>query len=125
MRGENPGLAAVVKRIRNELGFTQGQLAAKAGVSRSYISLLEIGRVGRPSAQRMLRLAEALRVDVEELYQAAGYKRKAQIDIEDPRVKFYARILAELPERDREIITATIDAALARKHREREEKRNH
>jgi transcriptional regulator with XRE-family HTH domain len=72
-RRSNPGLTSKVKELRKALDWTQGQLAQKAGVSRSYISLLEIGKVGTPSAEKMLAIARALRVPVETLYTAAGY----------------------------------------------------
>jgi len=46
--------------------MTQATLAAKAGVSRGYLSRLEIGQHD-PPLSTLLRLAKALRVPVAEL----------------------------------------------------------
>lgn len=59
-------LALNLRRERSARGFTQGQLAAKAGTERSYLSRLEHGREN-PSLGLVARLAEALGVDLVEL----------------------------------------------------------
>ncbi len=109
-RGCNPGLSAKIKALRNQLGLTQGQLAAKIGANRSYISLIEIGRVGKPSAVRMLKLAEALRVDVNELYAAAGYKQIRQETDDESRINYSVEVLRRLPREDRENVFIMIEA---------------
>ena len=55
-----------LRQLRRRLGMTQATLAAKAGVSRGYLSRLEIGQHD-PPLSTLLRLAKALRVPVAEL----------------------------------------------------------
>jgi len=62
-----------IKQIRDELGLTQGQLANGSSVSQGYLSQLENGEVKNPSAAVLLRVAQAMQVDPDELFEAAGY----------------------------------------------------
>lgn len=62
-----------IREIREEIGFTQGQLAGHAEVSQGYLSQLEHGDVRNPSAAVILRLAQAMHVDPDDLFEAAGY----------------------------------------------------
>src|SRR2546426_2094112 len=62
-----------IKQLREEIGLTQGQLASGSSVSQGYLSQLENGEVKNPSAAVLLRVAKAMRVDSDELFEAAGY----------------------------------------------------
>ena len=62
-----------IRQLRDELGLTQGQLAAGSSVSQGYLSQLENGEVKNPSAAVLLRVAQAMRIDPDELFEAAGY----------------------------------------------------
>lgn len=62
-----------IRELREKFGFTQGQLAGGASVSQGYLSQLENGDVKNPSASVLLRVAQAMRVDPDELFEAAGY----------------------------------------------------
>lgn len=55
-----------VARLRSERGFSQDQLAEKADLDRTYISGIERG-VRNPSIKAVIRIAFALKVDVEDL----------------------------------------------------------
>jgi transcriptional regulator with XRE-family HTH domain len=66
-------LGKKIREIREEIGFTQGQLAGHAAVSQGYLSQLEHGDVRNPSAAVILRLAQAMHVDPDDLFEAAGY----------------------------------------------------
>ena len=57
------GFAATLQRIRTARGLTQEALAARAKVSRPYITMLERGK-GDPSLAVLRRLARALDVPV-------------------------------------------------------------
>jgi len=72
-------LGSTLRRLREERGWSQAQLAIKAGVPRSNISLIELGRLANPRADVLLNLAKALKIPVEELYEAAGYIKGARI----------------------------------------------
>jgi len=125
-RGTNPGLAEKVRELREALGFTQGQLALKTGLSVSYISKMETGQVGRPSAKTMLTLAKGLRVDENVLYQAAGYSREEQRLPKDPLLRTaFMRAEEELDPEDAATIREIINDFVARKRRERAARRNH
>ena len=55
-----------VRRLREEAGLSQEQLAFDAGMKRSYLSDMERG-VRNPSVRALGRLAAALKVDPTEL----------------------------------------------------------
>ncbi len=62
-----------IRELREEFGLTQGQLAGSASVSQGYLSQLENGDVKSPSAAVLLRVAQAIHVDPNDLFEAAGY----------------------------------------------------
>ena len=62
-----------IRQLRDELRLTQGQLAIGSSVSQGYLSQLENGEVKNPSAAVLLRVAQAMRIDADELFEAAGY----------------------------------------------------
>ena len=55
--------AVRLRTIREEKGMTQATLAKKAGVTRAYLSRLEMG-LHDPPLSRLRKLAAALRVSV-------------------------------------------------------------
>jgi transcriptional regulator with XRE-family HTH domain len=73
-QASGPGeFGRLVLRYREARGMSQQRLAAVAGLSDGYISLIETGRRGaRPSRDTVLALAQALRVPPAELLRAAG-----------------------------------------------------
>ena len=57
----------LIKRLREEKGWSQRELGRRSGVHHSLISRLESGVQDDTHTQVVLRLAEALGVDVREL----------------------------------------------------------
>jgi transcriptional regulator with XRE-family HTH domain len=55
-----------LKKLREDRGWTQEELAEKAGVSRAYLARLEIGRHD-PPLSTLEKLAKALKVKVGKL----------------------------------------------------------
>jgi transcriptional regulator with XRE-family HTH domain len=55
-----------LQRLRTRRGLTQEQLAVTAGLSRTFLTRLELGQHD-PSLSTLVRLAKALRVSVMEL----------------------------------------------------------
>lgn len=53
--------------FRKRLGFTQEELAKKAGISRAYLTNLESGKY-TPSLEVARRLSEVLKSSVDELF---------------------------------------------------------
>jgi transcriptional regulator with XRE-family HTH domain len=66
-------LGSLLKRERERAGMTVRQLADAAGLVPSTVSRLETGFIATPRPEHLQRLAQALEVDVEELYAAVGY----------------------------------------------------
>ncbi|WP_255247135.1 helix-turn-helix domain-containing protein [Sphingopyxis sp. GW247-27LB] len=60
-----------MKRLRKERGITQEDFATDSGFDRGYISGVERG-VRNPSVKALARIADALKVDVAELFDAAN-----------------------------------------------------
>lgn len=95
-----------IRQLREEFSLTQGQLAGSASVSQGYLSQLENGDVKNPSAAVLLRVAQAMHVDPDELFEAAGYPtvrtlRRAYRDYESNIDPGLLRYLGRLP-RDRQ-----------------------
>ncbi len=67
-----PGLGSRLRELRTTVGATQQELAAAAGCSKAFLSLVEQGRA-RPSVARLDRIAAHLGVDPNELRRVAGY----------------------------------------------------
>jgi len=83
-----------IRQLREQCSLTQGQLAHSSAVSQGYLSQLENGEVKNPSAAVLLRVAEAMQIDPDELFEAAGY----------PTVRTLRRIYQDFE--------STIDASL-------------
>ena len=95
-----------IRELREGFGFTQGQLAVSASVSQGYLSQLENGDVKNPSAAVLLRVAQAMGVDPDELFEAGGYPtvrtlRQIYQDYESNIDPDLLRFLGRLP-RDRQ-----------------------
>jgi hypothetical protein len=69
--GDTPGIGTRVTERRVSLGFDLATVAARAGMSPSYLSWVE-GPHGRPSAGAVRRLAQVLHTTVEHLYGEPG-----------------------------------------------------
>lgn len=103
-------LGQMVRRLRESLGFTQGQLAANASVTRSWIARVEADDRQRPDPDMLKRVASHLQVPANTLLATAGYNV-----LPEP----------ERPDRTPEEIAAELAAALRRdrQRRERDESR--
>lgn len=66
-------LGAAIKRHRKAKGLTQPALATAVGVPDSTIYRLERGEFKVPRPEKLQRIARALDVEFEELYELAGY----------------------------------------------------
>jgi len=75
MKDEGMLLGAKIKELRERKDWTQGQLALYSRLGRGYLSQLETERIKNPSADTFIKLAKALDVDENELYEAAGLKK--------------------------------------------------
>jgi transcriptional regulator with XRE-family HTH domain len=83
-----------IAALREARGWTQTELAAKAGVTASAINQIESGLTKRPSIETLFPIADALNVDAREL---AGVDADA-----DDIGQILAHLMRELPT-DRQI----------------------
>lgn|GEM_PF-5572555 len=66
------GFGKVLKSIREEVGFSIRKLAEESGLSASYLSYIERGIHGPPSAEVIFKLSAALRASSDILLAEAG-----------------------------------------------------
>jgi len=69
--GLKTGLGEAIRSKRSVLGISQGELAERAGLHRTYVSDLERG-ARNPSIESIEKLARALHLSVAKLFEAAG-----------------------------------------------------
>jgi transcriptional regulator with XRE-family HTH domain len=60
-------LGEIVRELRESRGFTQAQLAERAQIALSYITVIESGQGGSPPRQILQRIARALGVPAKRL----------------------------------------------------------
>ena len=79
-------LANAIKSTRSALGISQEELAARAGLHRTYVSDLERG-ARNPSLASVAKLAEALELSLPMLFEKAEYRKLVEILLieDDPR----------------------------------------
>ena len=114
-------IAPVLMRWRHGLGWTQEELAARAGISRGYLSRLERGLPGRPGLDILSRVCGALGRSWTELFSEAGLSLPGDVTLadigdglHDPELILYLRRLPELDVRDRAILRAVLRAFFER-----------
>lgn len=108
-----PTLGEFIVQHRTKLGMSQSALASEVGVPRSTMLRLETGAIERPDPEKLQRLARALDIDAEDLFELAGYtpdgalpsfgpylRRKFDLPIEarDRMEKYLTRIRKEYGE---------------------------
>jgi transcriptional regulator with XRE-family HTH domain len=57
-----------IKQVRERRGWTQAELAKRAGISRGYVARVEIN-LQDPRLSMMVRIAKALHVSMAELFE--------------------------------------------------------
>lgn len=109
-------LGAQIRRYRIEKGLTQTQLGNLVGVSQRVVAYYEVKGVS-PPPELLVKIADALRVSIEELFgrkkrsgRAAGPQPGGNV-----RRQRHIKRLDELPASDRKAIFRIIDA-LADRH---------
>jgi repressor LexA len=98
-------LGSKIRELRQNLGWSQQKLADEAGIGHAYVSRLEGDGFKKPSADILLRLARALAVDVNQLYDAAGYVGERW---RNNGLRPFADILTELHQRAKLLETVEV-----------------
>lgn len=60
-------IGQTIKKLRNEKGWSQDELARIAGVPFTTVAKIETGVIKNPSIEKMAKIAKALGVKVDEL----------------------------------------------------------
>ncbi len=104
-------LADRVKQLRNEHGWSQGELAEQVGADPAQISRYENGRI-TPSADALVRLAETFDVSCDYLLLDDAPRRPFR----SPEDGLGDRLagLNELGDHDRELVLSFIDALVTK-----------
>src|SRR5438093_9606598 len=89
--GKHISLANRLKELRRALGWTQQDLSRASGLTRSYISRLEMGDIALPSSEKLRALAQSLGTSPDDLLQAAGYIDNPSEASDLPDIKVYLR----------------------------------
>jgi transcriptional regulator with XRE-family HTH domain len=89
--GKHEALARRIRDLRQVLGWTQQDLSDQSGLSRSYISRLEMGDIALPSSDRLRALATALGTTTDDLLQAAGFIDVPGDTSQLPEIKTFLR----------------------------------
>src|ERR671939_337622 len=89
--GKHISLANRLKELRRALTWTQQDLSRSSGLTRSYISRLEMGDIALPSSEKLRALAQALGTTPDDLLQAAGYIDNPSESSDLPDIRVYLR----------------------------------
>ncbi|RRD56079.1 XRE family transcriptional regulator [Comamonadaceae bacterium OH2545_COT-014] len=74
-------LGQALRKLRTERGWSQTELALRAGMDRNYLSLIELGR-NSPSVRMLLRLCQALDMSAAEVL-ADAERRMALLELDE------------------------------------------
>lgn len=74
-----PTLGRILRARREQLGLSQYALEALSGVDHSVIGRIEGGQIAAPAPDKLTRLADALRLDMADVFSVAGYAVPRQL----------------------------------------------
>jgi transcriptional regulator with XRE-family HTH domain len=96
-----------IKELRKKRGLTGEQLADMVGITKGYVSEIETGKK-TPGAGLVLRLADALKAEVFELYDGTLTEQKAAA------LRAHMEVMSQLDDQDRMAIEKAALGLLAR-----------
>lgn len=101
---ETNGIGVYIKRVREERGLTQRQLAELADTSAAYVSQIEGGKVAWPGADIRRRIAKALNVSHLSLIVAAG-----ELEPDEIAAAGVEGVVNETPDSPRRVLKDLVD----------------
>lgn len=110
---------SLLRELRERLGLSLRQVEASSGISNSYLSQIESGRVGAPSPKIIEKLASALQTPYLDLMRMAGHLRAAPPDREFLFLRGRSFSLSELSQEDRQQILDLVDVLLSKGRQDR------
>lgn len=81
-------LGATITSAREALNLTSTQVATRAGVSTSWYSQVELGKIQTPGPERLKKIAHVLEIDPVELLEISGRLSAEQQLLLDKRPSF-------------------------------------
>ena len=103
-------LAGNIIRLRKEKGWSQAELGQKIGAHLTHVNRIETGKY-MPSLETLLKMAEVFQVPLDYLvYSNEG--SYSPVKIEDETLAERLKLINNLGEDDRKVITRIIDAML-------------
>ena len=102
-----------VERLRLERGWSQGQLAVRAGVSRSFVSKLEKGE-REPTLKYLDKVASALRVSVAALSREGRSHERVDVDARIASINSHLLTMRELDAQEIEEVEAYVHMRVER-----------
>ena len=85
-------LAENIKKFRNRRGWNQSLLAEKLDISSNFLSEIETGK-GWVSPLTLVKLANALEIEVCELFMAKDFQNNTQDKLQNEKMKRFAKDL--------------------------------
>ena len=110
-------LGAELRSMRRERGIKQQDLAAQAGISRSYLCDIERGRVSNPSLQVLDGLAASLGIARLDLLHAAGVVESAESSTSDHRLQRLVAVFRDLSDEGQRSVDRYAHFVHAEEHR--------
>ena len=104
------GFAERLKQLRVQKNLSQEDLGVKADLSSIHISRYERG-VSRPSAEKLKKLADALEVSGDYLFEGT-VEGAARINLSDRKILQLFKDVEELPAEERDYIVRVLDDLL-------------
>lgn len=98
-----------IKRIRNEAGLSQQELADRAGISKSQIWRLEKGEQKNPTLETLIPISKALGVSLDEIV----------FGEESKNATYLSKAIEELEPEDRKAIRKIIRGWILMSHNEK------
>lgn len=85
-------LGETLKSLRNQKKYTLKEIEEKLGISNAYLSQLENGKVKKPSANTLYKLAKLYNIDLDVLLYAAGIIEENPVEERREMTKFISQL---------------------------------
>ena len=95
---ETVSFGRLLKSLRKKASLTQEALEQKTGLNRSYIAQLENDYPKTISIRTLVRLADGLGVNYDELLRSSGYIAKLKETNTFPTLEAYLKATVQLPD---------------------------
>lgn len=99
-----------VRRLRKDRGWSQTQLADRAGFHLTHINRVEAGKYV-PSLDTAVKLAEVFETSLDDLVNEAG---RTQVSLQEQTFAGKIKLLETMDEGDREAVSRIIDSLLTK-----------